>query len=261
MDLESEYNNRARCPDHPAVVARWFAEAEAARAAHPPTPRPYGGSERGVIDLFEIAPDRPWVVFIHGGYWQALGREAFSWVAPPLMRHGLNVAVPSYDLAPDCPLEHILRGVGAMAAALYAETGQAPVAVGHSAGGHMAAWLVADLQARAALAISGVFELEPLAPTSLNTALGLDRETALALSASKRTPPPGAVLDCWVGAEESPEFLRQSRDMAARWAAEGAETRFEMVAGADHFTVLDPLRDPDSAMVRRIVEMATAHAA
>ena len=256
MDLEAEYNNRARVPEHPAIVARWFAEAEAAREIHVPRQRPYGASERGVIDLFEVGPDRPWVIFLHGGYWQALGREAFSWVAPPLMAHGLNVAVPSYDLAPDYPLDAILRGVGAMAAALRTETGQAPVAVGHSAGGHMAAWLVADLQARAGLAISGVFELEPLVGTSLNDALGLNSEAARALSASGRPPPRDAVLDCWVGGEESGEFIRQSRDMAARWAGQGATTRFEAVAGANHFTVLDPLADADSALVRRIAELA-----
>ncbi len=257
MDLEAEYNNRARVPGHEAIIARWFADAEAARETHSPRARPYGGSERGVIDLFEVGPDRPWVVFLHGGYWQALGREAFSWVAPPLMTHGLNVAVPSYVLAPDCPLEAILRGVGAMAAALRAETGRSPVVVGHSAGGHMAAWLVADLQARSALAISGVFDLAPLVGTSLNDALGLDREAARALSASERSPPPGAVLDCWVGAEESAEFRRQSRDMADRWTSHGAATRFQAVVGADHFTVLDPLADTDSAMVRRIAQMAS----
>ncbi|WP_240623293.1 alpha/beta hydrolase [Brevundimonas lutea] len=258
MDLEAEYNNRARVPGHPAVIARWRRDAEAARGAHPPRPRPYGASERGVIDLFDVGPDRPWVVFLHGGYWQALGREDFSWVAPPLMAHGLNVAIPSYDLAPDCPLDAILRGIGAMAAALRAETGQTPVVVGHSAGGHMAAWLVADMQARSALAISGVFELEPLVSTSLNAALCLDRETARDLSASARTPPAGAVLDCWVGAEESREFLRQSRDMADRWAGLGATTRFESMAGADHFSVLDPLGDADSPLLRRLVEMAGA---
>lgn len=258
MDLEAEYNNRARVPGHEPIIERWFADAEAARQTHPPRARPYGASERGIIDLFEVGPDRPWVVFLHGGYWQALGRDAFSWVAPPLMTHGLNVAVPSYDLAPDCPLDAILRGIGAMAAALQAETGQTPVAVGHSAGGHMAAWLVADMQVRAGLAISGVFDLAPLVSTSLNDALSLDLETARALSASERAPPPGAVLDCWVGTEESAEFRRQSRDMADRWAGHGSTTRFQAVAGADHFTVLDPLADADSAMIRRIVGLAAA---
>ena len=64
------------------------------------------------------------------------------------------------------------------------------------------------------------------------------------------------MLDCWVGGEESGEFIRQSRDMAARWAGQGATTRFEAVAGANHFTVLDPLADADSALVRRIAELA-----
>jgi len=64
------------------------------------------------------------------------------------------------------------------------------------------------------------------------------------------------VLDCIVGGDESPEFIRQSKDMAAVWAAKGAETRFEALAGLNHFTVLDPLFDPGSGLVQRVVELA-----
>jgi arylformamidase len=258
LDLEAEYNNRARVAGNETIIAHWFAEAEAARERWAPRILPYGPGPRECMDLFEGLPGAPWVVFIHGGYWQALGREAFSWVAPTLMDAGLNVAVPSYDLAPSVPMTEIVGQTGRLLSALSAETGGQPVVAGHSAGGHMAAWAVADLQARAGVAISGVFELSPLIHTSLNTALGLDAETAAALSPALRTPPEDAVLDCWVGGDESPEFIRQSRDMAAGWAAGGAQTRFEVLDGLNHFTVLDPLRDPDSALVRRIVDLATA---
>ena len=243
-------------PDHPTVVARWFKDAEAARDRWAPRVLHYGPGDRACMDLFEGVPGAPWVVFIHGGYWQALGREAFSWVAPALMDHGLNLAVPSYDLAPTAPMTAIINQTGAMLSTLTAEVGASPIVTGHSAGGHMAAWAVADLQARAGLAISGVFDLTPLIQTSLNAALGLDAETAHALSVTGRPPPEDAVLDCWVGGEESPAFIDQSRTMARLWAEQGAATRVEVMNGLNHFTVLDPLSDPDSALVRRIADLA-----
>ena len=57
-------------------------------------------------------------------------------------------------------------------------------------------------------------------------------------------------------APNSSEFLRQSREIAETWKKGGAETRYEEIAGANHFTSLDPLSDPNSPMVARLVELA-----
>ena len=261
IDLEAEYNNRARVPDHPAVIQRWRDAAEAARAAHPPVEVAYGPGEREVMDLFSAGDDAPVAVFLHGGYWQALDKSWFSGLAPALLAHGVSLAVPSYDLAPAVRLGQILRQVRAAVDAVRARTGARPVVFGHSAGGHMAACMLSEGRASAAVAISGIFDLAPLIPTSLNVALRLDEAEAAALSpihwpVPDGSTPGGTVLDCLVGAEESPEFLRQSRMMADLWAARGVETRYEALPGLNHFTVLDPLFDPDSALVKRIGELA-----
>ena len=261
LDPEAEYNNRARVPDHPAVMQRWRETAEAARAAHPPMELAYGPGPREVMDLFEAAPGAPVAVFLHGGYWQALDRSWFSGLAPALARHGVSLAVPSYDLCPAVRLGTILRQVRRAVETIRARTGTRPVVFGHSAGGHMAACMLSEGRASAAVAISGVFDLAPLIPTSLNTALDLDDREAAALSPihwpiPNGSTPGGTVLDCIVGADESPEFLRQSRMMADHWAAQGVETRYEALAGLNHFTVLDPLFDGNSALVRRIVDLA-----
>ena len=108
----------------------------------------------------------------------------------------------------------------------------------------------------AGLAISGVFELEPLIHTSLNGALKLDAEEARAMSPIDWPVAPGRTLLCYVGSLESNEFLRQSRDMAARWGARGARTDYVEVEGANHFTVVNPLADPDSAMTHALVGLA-----
>ena len=259
--LQAQYDNRAAVPEHPALMAAWKAQAQAARAAHPPTLVRYGPGEREVMDLFEAGPDAPVALFIHGGYWQALDKDWFSGIAPAMLANGVSLAVASYDLCPAVRLPRIVGQMREATGVLRERTGKRPVVFGHSAGGHLAACMLSEGRASAALAISGLFDLEPVVPTSINAALGLNRLEARALSpihwpAPNGGAPGGTVLDCVVGADETAEFIRQSRDMAVAWGAKGTQTRFEVLPGLNHFTVLSPLTDPDSPMIRRIVELA-----
>ncbi len=244
-------------------MARWAERAEGARAAHPHERIAYGPGPREVLDLFtpEGQPEAPVAVFLHGGYWQALDGQAFHGIAPALLSHGVALALPTYDLAPAVSLGQILRQVRTATELIRARAGYRPLVLGHSAGGHMAAALLSEGRAGAAVAISGVFDLAPLLETSLNEALRLDRLMATALSpihwpVPDGSSPGGTTLDCWVGAEESAEFRRQSRAMADRWGAAGADTSVRELAGLNHFTVLDPLFEADSPEVARLVELA-----
>jgi arylformamidase len=258
IDYEAEYNNRARVPEHPAIIAGWARDAEAWRAARPPRLLRYGDGDRNVIDMFEAGAG-PALLFIHGGYWQALDRSFFSHMARGLVSRGVSVGVMSYDLCPAVRIGDIVEQSRAAAAAMHAENGAAIIVSGHSAGGHLAACLLAtEAHVPAAHAISGLFDLAPLIPTSLNGALELDAAEAENLSPIHWPAPEGKALDCVVGSEESAEFLRQSRDMAAAWGAEGVDTRLEALAGANHFTVIAPLADPESAMCARIFALARA---
>jgi arylformamidase len=93
-------------------------------------------------------------------------------------------------------------------------------------------------------------------PTSINTKLGLDIAAARAFSPRLWEPPTGTSFDAWVGGEESPEYLRQSRTIEAVWRAAGNETAYVSVPGANHFTVIDGLGDPDSALTVRLAALA-----
>jgi arylformamidase len=150
---------------------------------------------------------------------------------------------------------------------VYERTGKPIVAAGHSAGGHLAACLLATDWSMvdpglpkdvvtAAYAISGLFDLEPLVGTSVNTALKLDREEARRLSPLHWKAPADGVLDAIVGEAESDEYHRQSDTVAAAWAAHGVATTYQVVPGANHFTVIAPLVNPDSAMVARLAELS-----
>ena len=267
IDYEAEYNNRARVPEHPAVMAGWVRDAAAYRESHPPRFIPYGTGARNVIDFFDGDGNGPIVVFIHGGYWQALDSSSFSHLARGLNAHGIGVAIPSYDLCPDVSVERII-GEMRMASRELARLSQRLVISGHSAGGHLAACMLAtdwkafdarlpsDLVA-AAYAISGLFELAPLVGTSINRALGLDEAAARAASPLFLQPPARGSLDAVVGEAESAEYFRQSRTIVERWGQIGIPTRFGTVAGANHFTAIAPLAEPNSPMVSRLRELVT----
>ena len=266
VDYEVEYNNRARVPENPAIIAGWAKDAGAWRVRHAPRAIAYGPGARNSIDFFQGDNEGPIVVFIHGGYWQALDGSFFSHLAAGLNAHGISVAIPSYDLCPAVSVDQIIEQMR-MAARELARFRQPLVVSGHSAGGHLAACLIATDWASfdpalprdlvvAAYAISGLFELGPLVGTSINTALHLDHAAAGAASPLFWKPPSRGSLDAMVGAHESAEYFRQSRTIVERWGAAGVATRFGVVADANHFTAVAPLADPTSPMVSRLLELA-----
>jgi len=266
VDYEVEYNNRARVPENPAIIAGWARDALAYRAAHPGRVIPYGPGERHRIDLFSGNGEGAIVVFIHGGYWQALDGSFFSHLACGLNAHGIDVAVPSYDLCPNVSVADIVEQMRTAMREL-AKLGRPLVISGHSAGGHLAACMLAtDWRAQdpalpeglvtAAYAISGLFDLRPLVPTSINTALKLDDISAKAVSPLFWKPPVRGTLDAVVGGNESAEYFRQSRTIVEAWSGSGIATQFGTIPDANHFTAIAPLADAGSPMTLRLKQLA-----
>jgi arylformamidase len=272
VDYEVEYNNRARVPENPELMAGWARDAAAYREQRAPRRIAYGPGPRHVIDLFaaegqnKAQSDAPLVVFIHGGYWQALDGSWFSHMARGLNAHGIGVAVPTYDLCPQVSVADIIMQMREAMRELAELSGRLIVS-GHSAGGHLAACMLAthwkaydaslpsDL-VRAAYAISGLFDLLPLVPTSINKALDLDEASARAASPLFWQPPAHGSLDAVVGEAESAEYHRQSRSIVGAWGEAGIATQFGTVPAANHFTAIAPLADPASPMTLRLKELA-----
>jgi arylformamidase len=273
-DLEAEYNNRAKVPEHPAIFARWTAAAAAFRAVANATSEigiAYGPSARQQYDLFRPQLQRgdALVVFIHGGYWQGLDPSLFSHCARGLVESCVPVAIAGYDLCPEVTMAAIIDQLRACMATLWRRFQVPLVVAGHSAGGHLTACMLAtdwpafapDLPpriVRAGYPLSGLFDLVPLVETSINIKLGMDCDTARALSPLHWPAPAGLVLDAVVGGDEGLEYTRQSQSIAGVWALEGVTTRFESLPGVNHFTIVDPLSDAGSPMVQRIAALAGA---
>ncbi len=265
--LDQMYNNRALVPDHAVHLREWSEGSAAARAELPvKLGLPYGPGQRETLDLF--VPDAgaaPVLVFIHGGYWRSLHSSDYAFVAPPFVRAGACVVLPNYELCPAVSVPEVtLQMVKALAWVHrnIARHGGDPTRVtvaGHSAGGHLAAMMLAcdwtkvnprlpATVVRNGMSISGLHELETLRHTPyLQVSLKLTPKQALQASPAWMKPPPrrdgGGELYAVVGGLESAEFLRQNQLIADAWGKQRVPV-CEVLPGLNHFSIAQALARP-----------------
>jgi arylformamidase len=255
---EREYNPRTKVPDAQKYFDAWVEKAANAREKLAGTPNlAYGEHPRERLDLFRAVAPRGTLVFIHGGYWRAFGREFQSWVAEAFVAAGISVAIPSYPLAPQATHAEIISSVSKVVPHLRKEVLTPPeqgkvVLVGHSAGGHLAACLVAaEQQVDAAVCISGLFDLAPLRHTLMLASMNWPAADLHAASPLFMAPNPHAKVLLAVGGDESVEFQLQSARLARAW-----RPYVEPILtppGRNHFNVIDDLTQPDYELTRAIV--------
>jgi acetyl esterase/lipase len=245
--LDAAYNNGAAVKNSAQIVADWRARSERFRAANPEgLDLRYGPAERNRIDLFEVKRNAPLLVFIHGGYWQMREKELFAFVAAGPLAHGISVALVGYTLAPDKRLDGIVAEI--KEALSYLDDSANRIAVsGWSAGGHLTAMAMQHPAANAGLAISGIYDLEPMRHCYVNDKLKLDLHESLRNSPIS-APAFAKPFALAYGKKELPELQRQSEDYAK------AVKRAKLLAlpGHDHFTILEELASPDGALTRAV---------
>lgn len=263
IDYETEYNNRRRVPDHQQVIDLWARDADAYRAtAKKECNIRYGDGDREKYDLF-FPPSHdarsPVAMIVHGGYWQALDRSWISHFARGLNHRGYIVAIPSYDLAPQVTLDHIVSQLRVVCTAVSRRLNSSIVVCGHSAGGHLGATLMSSdakhsvlSGVKAGLLISGIFDLAPLRATTINNGVGLTADDAARLSPIHWSPNASRLVTA-AGALESTEFKRQGRALNEAWGKKGVAAHYIELANTNHFTVIEGLPNPDSVLVEAFV--------
>lgn len=260
--LDAQYNNRARVPEHAAILDRWRQASQLVRSqARCELDVAYGDQPSERLDVFpSAAPGAPVLIFIHGGYWRSLDKSDHSFIAPSFVDGGAAVVVPNYGLCPAVGIEQMALQMTRVIAWVWrhaADFGGEPQRIalaGHSAGGHLAAMLLAcrwkDVDAempllplQGALSISGLYDLEPirLAPF-LADDLHLTPSSVRRLSPAF-FPRPRRPLYAVVGGDESEEFLRQNQLIRDQWGPTAVPV-CETLVGHHHFNVLHNLADP-----------------
>lgn len=247
--LDAAYNNSKAVANSAAIVAEWDRRSAALRASHGHArlDMRYGSAERNRIDLLEAGPGAPLLVFIHGGYWQMRAKETFTFVASGPLACGISVALVGYTLAPEKRLDGIVAEVGA--ALDFLAAGRSGLYVsGWSAGGHLTAMALGHPAVRGGLAISGLYDLEPIRLCYLNEKLRLDEDEALRNSPLHRLAQGAKPLAVAYGTAELPELQRQSQVFVGARERAGLPTRHAPLAGHDHFTILEELASPQGAL-------------
>lgn len=276
--LEAQYNLMARLgPGYPALVERLMTRSAAQReASGARVDLAYGEGERDKLDFFSGGDaNRPVVVYMHGGYWQRGDKSMYSFVTEGFVKHGVSVAVLNYNLTPSVRIGEIPPQIRKAVAWTWHNASDLGFSrekmfiMGHSAGGHLTAMMMAtdwptfdaalpaDL-VRAGLPISGLFELEPLVHTSINEGPQMDIEEAVAESPAFIPPVTNAPQLVVVGGAETEEFLRQSDDYCAKYAtAERPMERYN-VPDADHMGELERLAEDDSVFFEKSMQLITS---
>lgn len=272
--LDSMYNNRALVPTYADFFRRWAAaSSEALRSQACRLDIRYGGGPNEHLDIFPAErADAPVLCFIHGGYWRALDKKDHAFVAPAFTRQGACVVIPNYALAPAVTIPQItMQMVGALAWTWrnIAKHGGDPSrisVVGHSAGGHLAAMMLAciwpvygkELPAdlvKNALSISGLHDLAPIQHTPfLQSDLRLTPQQVRQVSPALLPAPSHGTLAAVAGGDESAEFHRQVELIRAAWGPATVPVA-ELLAGLNHFSVLDALLQPEHRLHRIAQEL------
>ena len=221
----------------------------------------YGPRERNRIDFLKAADKAPTLLFIHGGYWQTRSKEVFTIFGEGPMAHGINVALIGYTLAPDATLEEIIaeihQGIDYLTGQLPALGADADgiVVSGWSAGGHLTAMAQSHPKVRAGLAISGIYDLEPIRHSYLNVKLGLDEAMSRRNSPMAQAGGPIKPLALVVGAAELPLLRKQTADFAGHRARYGLPVSYEEIPGANHFTIMSEMQSPKGRITSLIREL------
>ena len=267
-DWDDAYANGAHIEGAGDYPARWAEAAARFRGAMAKRHSAeldiaYGESERQRLDIFRPQGDaRGLVVFVHGGYWRAFDKSVWSHLASGPVSRGWAVAMPSYDLAPTVSIDAITRQIG-VAIGRAATLVEGPIRLtGHSAGGHLVTRMICvdsplaqnvSQRIERIISISGLHDLRPLLKTAMNDDFRMTQAEAMAESPALNQPIENVELVCWVGAQERPEFIRQSELLANIWTGFGIEASVRRAAGQHHFNVVDGLADPQSPLTRALL--------
>jgi arylformamidase len=262
QELDRGLNNGEAVTGSGEIVTGWeraSAEMRKRHAAH--LDLRYGPRDRNRIDFLKAAERAPTLLFIHGGYWQTRAKEAFTLFAEGAMAHGINVALTGYTLAPDATLDQIVAEIHAGLDFLATELprlggdGKGIVVSGWSAGGHLTSMALSHRAVAAGVAISGIYDLEPIRHSYLNVKLGLDEAGSRRNSPMMQEGGPLKPLSLVVGGAELPLLRKQTADFAAHRAQCGLPVLYEEIPGADHFTIMKEMASPEGRITTLIKQM------
>ncbi|HSU49400.1 MAG TPA: alpha/beta hydrolase [Segetibacter sp.] len=272
--LDRQYNNRLHVPEFEDYFTRWnLLSRETEDNLSPVKDLAYGDKEREKLDVYPAArPNAKTLIFIHGGYWQMLDKNMFSFFAGSFHQYGVTTVLINYPLAPAASMNEIvscctraIEWLWKNISAFNGDPNQMYV-VGHSAGGHLAAMLMTadwkslhpDLPAdiiKGTCAISGLFNLVPIQLSFLNKVLKLDLNAAVQNSPVSLKPINCCNMVLAVGDAETTEFNEQSEELEIAWKKHCVSIQLLKLGTLNHYSIIESVRHSESELHQAILQL------
>ena len=264
LDVAYDNTNAVGMEKRNAYISDWVKRSETVSNAWSPRSNiSYGSRPRQRLDVFPCgSTDAPTLLYIHGGYWQMGDKEAYGFIGDALLASGFNFVLVEYTLAPEVQMDDIVSEIYAAIdwviekISKYGGDPRRVFICGHSAGGHLTAMAMNDRRIAGGIAISGLFDLEPIRLNYLNQKLGLDEAEMLRNSPIRHIPAESSPLIVTVGLDELPELIRQSEDYYNAWQSRGHDGQYLPIPRHDHFSVLEELARADGLILKALKNLA-----
>lgn len=270
---EDPFKIRAVVPEFEAIAAEYEVASAETRGRHRHVlDIAYGGEPRQKLDVFVpagLTGPAPVHIFIHGGYWRAMARQSYHFVAETVLKAGAIAVFPEYTLMPGARMAQLvgeMRQAAMWVGAHIGEHGGDPKRIsasGHSAGAHLASYLAAlaphehgfpATPIRSLLLVSGIYDLRPIATSFLQAELSLTPEEVGEWSPFEATQAPETRITLAVGKDETAPFHLQAQDFAFAAEKRGAQVERFTVSGHNHMTIVRDLGRPESRMGQMLAE-------
>jgi len=272
--LDNQYNTRLHVPEFADYFERWERLSRGTEQNLPGIKDvAYGNLPRERLDIYPSSqPGSKTLVFIHGGYWQMLDKSMFQFIANGFHSYGVTIVLVTYPLAPEVSIGEIVvscrRAIQWLYSNLPAFNGDPDqmYVLGHSAGGHLAAMLMATdwkvfdpripvVVLKGVCTASGLFNLVPIQRSYLNTFLKIDEETAKWNSPVRLEPLSACPLIVAVGEAETAEFKDQSKEFYSCWKEKGADVQLLQLPEKNHYSIAEAIVDTQSPLHRALMEL------
>jgi len=267
-EIERHFNPRVAVPDAQRYIDNYTSKSlEALNQIEGVYDIRYGPNSKQTLDLHipKSLENSPLLIFFHGGYWRALDKKDFTFVASSFLQEGIAVANVNYDLCPEVKLDELVEEIVSAFNFCRKKVDEWGVKgiylAGHSAGAHLVAELLRrdfhqdeklDEEVKGAILLTGIYEPEVALNLEVNKEIQLNSETASKCNVMREPPHSNCPVIICAGANEPEGWIDQSRRYLELCESKGIAATFKLVEDAHHFSLLDHASDEKHPLFKLI---------
>ena len=248
--LDDQYEQRVWVPHADAIIRRYSEKSHLVRQKlGEPRVERYGPTPPETLDIYGSGGKA--FVFVHGGAWKRQSSREQAFPAEAIIAAGAAYVALNFANLPAVTLSEMAGQVCKGIQWVHDNLSKELVLFGHSSGGHLGGVAVTRIPyIKAALLVSGIYDLLPVRLSARNAYVRLDERLEHEYSPIRHTEKIRCPVTVGWAEKESKEFYRQSEAFAKKLGAPAL-----IGEGLNHFEIVETLADPRSALGRAALNM------